>query len=146
MPRPERPGLNSRGRQARVRDADQMSAEGEVLKRGRIIKCRAFGAPTLEILIPALRPGLLTDGPTGLDGGNQRRGRSKTLSVKCVPQSALCGASQSDLGVADYSGLRYGVSLTAACGAARVSRRVEIDNSTFCLHEQIPSAPSRSRL
>ncbi len=92
MPRPGGPELNSPGRQAGIREADQMSAEGTVLKRGRIIKCRAIGARTLEILIPALRPGLLTDGPTGLDGENQRRGRSKTLSVKCVPQPAHSAA------------------------------------------------------
>ncbi len=121
MARPEGPELNNPGRQVGVKDADQMRAGAE-LKRGRIIKCRTFGARTLEILIPALRPGLLTDGPTGLDGGNQRRGRPKTLSVKCVPQSGLSlGGSRS----LPFSGVCFtpllGLKKTSTCTSTSTS-------------------------
>jgi hypothetical protein len=43
-----------------------MSAEGAVLCRIGCIECRAFGAHSLILSIPALRPGLATDGPSGL--------------------------------------------------------------------------------
>ena len=64
--RPEGPPGNSPGRQAGVGDFDGMSAEGAALSRQGIVKYRAFGARFSTTMIPALRPGLFTYGPSGL--------------------------------------------------------------------------------
>jgi hypothetical protein len=74
-----------------------MSAEGAVLCRIGCMECRAFGAHSLLRSIPALRPGLATDGPSGLiadskaitsqrkptvsSGGNSQGSRSGLLSA-----------------------------------------------------------------
>jgi hypothetical protein len=43
-----------------------MSAEGAALQSKRFTECRTFGAQLCATLIPALRPGLLNAGPSGL--------------------------------------------------------------------------------
>ena len=66
--RPEGPPGNSPGLTSGVRELDGISAEGAALSRPRVMKYRAFGARFSTTLIPALRPGLFTAGPSGLVG------------------------------------------------------------------------------
>jgi hypothetical protein len=66
-----------------------MSAEGAVLCRIGCIECRAFGAPSLILSIPALRPGLATDGPAGLIAD------SKAITSQRKPTVLSVGNSQS---------------------------------------------------
>jgi hypothetical protein len=65
-----------------------MSAEGAVLCRIGCIECRAFGAPSLILSIPALRPGLATDGPAGLIAD------SKAITSQRKPTVSSVGNSQ----------------------------------------------------
>jgi hypothetical protein len=62
--RPEGPEVNRPGREAGNKVACEMSAEGAA--HNEILECRAFSAHSFVCLFPALRPGLLTSGPSGL--------------------------------------------------------------------------------
>jgi hypothetical protein len=66
-----------------------MSAEGAALCRIGCIECRTFGAPSLLISIPALRPGLATDGPAGLIAD------AKAITSQRKPTVSSVGNSQS---------------------------------------------------
>ncbi len=97
--RPEGPPVNRPGRQAGIRSLVTMEAP-----KARHFMMRFRLSAALSALIqsksptPALRPGLFTDGPSGLNRTKiytleNRSDASSTPSVKCVPQSAKMGAS-----------------------------------------------------
>jgi hypothetical protein len=65
--RPEGPVVDRPGRKAGIQLEKGRSAEGAAHDTMRSSGCRAFSAPfPTSNLIPALRPGLLTVGPSGL--------------------------------------------------------------------------------